>query len=346
MNYHQTSIQEDKMLFSIIIPTYNPKQFLPRLLNSIETNECQKDIEVIIADDCSTESFDDILEIFSNLNIKVITNNKHTGFPRDGKQNGLDTAQGDWVCFIDQDDYFEDYAFDRIKDAIDELQAKYCIMSMIFDHRAANVILHNYNSGLTHGKLFERKFLKQYNIKYANVTYSEDICFTCKVAHVIIANALEYTILNEPFYHWIKHEDSLSHINNYLLFGILDQIIFLTELSYEYLFQYKNNKNKCSAFISYFLSNYFRTFFYEQSKIIFQNELYEIEKKKWEDVLNKYLLKFKASFNFSNQDIINYIKTNLITSYNNIRNEQWKSMPFIETMTFEQWFNLIFKEEQ
>ena len=69
-------------------------------------------------------------------------------------------------------------------------------------------------------------------------------------------------------------------------------------------------------------------------------------KKKWEDVLNKYLLKFKASFNFSNQDIINYIKTNLITSYNNIRNEQWKSMPFIETMTFEQWFNLIFKEEQ
>ena len=335
------------MFFSIIIPTYNPKTFLPRLLNSIDTNECKNDIEIIIADDRSTEPFDDILEIFDDLNIKIIINEEHTGFPRDGKQHGLDAAQGDWICFIDQDDYFEDYAFDRIKDCIDELQAKYYIVSPIFDHRTDNsIMVHNYNSGLTHGKLFERKFLEQYNIKYANVTYSEDICFTCVINYIIIANSLQYVVLSEPFYHWIKRTDSLSHVNNYLLYGIFDQTKFLTNLSYEYLCKYKDNKNKSQIFILCFISNYFRTFFYEQSKIIFQNEFYEIEKEKWENILNEYLLKFKALFNFSNQDIINYIRTKLITSYNNIRNEQWKSIPFVENITFEQWFNLNFKEEQ
>ena len=62
------------MFFSIIIPTYNPNTCLTKLLESIDSNYCIDDIEIIISDDCSTESFDDLLTPFSHLNIRKIVN--------------------------------------------------------------------------------------------------------------------------------------------------------------------------------------------------------------------------------------------------------------------------------
>jgi glycosyltransferase involved in cell wall biosynthesis len=49
------------MFFSIIVPTYNPRKFLPKLLDSIATNKILDDIEIILSDDLSTEPFDDIV---------------------------------------------------------------------------------------------------------------------------------------------------------------------------------------------------------------------------------------------------------------------------------------------
>lgn len=82
------------MLFSIVVPIYNPGDCLKRLLTSIDTNYCIDDIEVILSDDLSTEPFDDLIEDFNNLTIKIIKNDKHYGFPRAGRQHGLEEAKG------------------------------------------------------------------------------------------------------------------------------------------------------------------------------------------------------------------------------------------------------------
>ena len=89
------------MFFSVIIPTYNPDDKIVVLLNSIIANQCKDEIEVILADDCSTIDLNNIIEIYPELNIKIIVNQKHAGFPRMGRQNGLDAAQGEWITFAD-----------------------------------------------------------------------------------------------------------------------------------------------------------------------------------------------------------------------------------------------------
>ena len=67
----------DSPFFSVIIPTYNPKEFLPRLLESIKHNDCLDKIEVIISDDCSTEPFDDVLEKFPEIHFNIISFNSY-----------------------------------------------------------------------------------------------------------------------------------------------------------------------------------------------------------------------------------------------------------------------------
>jgi len=61
-------------LFSIIIPTYNPNKYLPILLNSINMNNCLNEIEVIIVDDLSTESFDEIIKQYNKITIRKYSN--------------------------------------------------------------------------------------------------------------------------------------------------------------------------------------------------------------------------------------------------------------------------------
>lgn len=76
------------MLFSIIIPTYNPGEYLDRMLASINRNFCIQDMEIILADDCSDEDLNIYKEHYPELTIHIIKNDKHYGFPRHGRQNG------------------------------------------------------------------------------------------------------------------------------------------------------------------------------------------------------------------------------------------------------------------
>ena len=89
------------MFFSIIIPTYNPKKYLNKLLNSIIKNNCLNEIEIIIVDDQSEEDFSDILLQYPKCHFKVIKNDHHYGFSRVGRQTGSEHAQGKWMVFAD-----------------------------------------------------------------------------------------------------------------------------------------------------------------------------------------------------------------------------------------------------
>ncbi len=99
---------------SIIVPVYNTGKYLRDCLDSL-VNQTLKDIEIITIDDCSTDNSLDILNEYKNKynNIIVIRNNKNSG-PGYSRNRGLDIAKGEYIGFVDSDDYVDSDMYYRM----------------------------------------------------------------------------------------------------------------------------------------------------------------------------------------------------------------------------------------
>lgn len=99
------------MRYSIIIPVYNAENTIKRCLDSI-LNKTFKDYEIIIINDGSCDNSLSICNEYlsSNNNITVI--DKENGGASSARNAGIDVAKGEYILFIDSDDYVEDNFFD------------------------------------------------------------------------------------------------------------------------------------------------------------------------------------------------------------------------------------------
>ena len=328
--------------FSVIIPTYNPKKYLPTMLESITHNECADKIEVIISDDVSTETFDEVLDAYKDkLNIRLIVNKKHMGYPRTGRQNGADVATGKWMCFADQDDYYFDGAFDKIYNYITENNIQNYLATDFIQQNVltGSQIVHDAGKGWTHGKFYEKSFWDKYKIHYDNIKYCEDINLSTKVTCILTANRLETHSLHEPIYVWMRREDSLCD-TNYFVESLPDYIHGTLNILLQYIKKYKDDEILLGIFGLRFIITMYHMFFYTQSELFIKNP----------NVVLEAVLKimpiyseFKKVTEMSNEDIIKMTNEDLLVNYEQTRSDDFVQVPFIEHMTFENWLTTYFR---
>lgn len=327
------------MFFSIIIPTYNPKKYITRLLDSISNNQCLNEIEIIISDDQSTESFEDILNKYTNLHFMVLINPYHLGFPRLGRQLGLAAATGKWITFADQDDYYINNAFDKIKLFIKNNNMKDYFCSNIYIEWIDQNNKRDLGNGSlewTHGKFYENDFLKKNNIQYQNLTYNEDIDFCVQTQCLLIDKQIDAVCLNEPIYVWCRRNNSLSHeeyhlqmFPDYIHATLANIIYYLNKNKNTILYeQYRN------LFFLYFLKIYFYfqyiPLFQQKEKIL--KSMAEV--KPLYDIFNQILKEH-------NEDILEIMNSkNFIYQFHYIRNFCFNQRQFIEQMTLKQFINV------
>ena len=109
----------DNPKVSIIIPVFNGEPFLDRCLSSV-INQSYNNIEIIIINDGSTDNTQSICESYSKNDPRVIIINKKNEGVSTARNVGLDTAVGDYIYFVDADDYvLEDGIEKLVKKAID-----------------------------------------------------------------------------------------------------------------------------------------------------------------------------------------------------------------------------------
>ena len=101
-----------KPKFSIIVPVYNTEKYLKRCLDSIKS-QTFKDYEVIIVNDGSTDNSSDIISKYS---YKVI-NQENQGLSM-ARNNGVKEASGDYLIFLDSDDYIEKDLLEEINNSL------------------------------------------------------------------------------------------------------------------------------------------------------------------------------------------------------------------------------------
>ena len=93
-------------LISVIVPVYNVETLLPRCVDSIltQTYEC---LEVLLVDDGSTDASGEICEQFAKKDTRIRVIHKENGGLSSARNAGLDVASGDYIGFVDSDDWIE-----------------------------------------------------------------------------------------------------------------------------------------------------------------------------------------------------------------------------------------------
>ncbi len=305
----------NELFFSIIIPNYNNVKYIEKCIDSV-LNQTYKNFEIIIVDDGSTdESIKSLKEKYKNIeNIKLIFNN-HYGVSK-ARNTGLSIAQGQWITFLDSDDFFDKNilteAYNKIVNndidfiafnlnLIDEKNRK--IKNDLYDNVCDSKNI-NVNELIESCVSIKKIGYKKYNYKYGNIR-----CIGAKFykRNIIEKNNIQF---NEKL---ITFEDGIFNIN-YL--NYCQNVYISSKKMYNYFVNsfsatkfkkfnltYKNTIN---------LINYLR----ESSLItkeMFYNFLDEslnmlinvlIKNKKYEDVKNDFKL-IKNIIN-NNKKVIDY----------------------------------------
>lgn len=105
-------------LISVIVPAYNVKSYLERCVNSI-INQTYENLEIILVDDGSTDGTGTICDKMAQEDPRIIVIHKENGGLSDAKNAGLEVCKGDFISFIDSDDYIEP---DMYKCMIEEMK--------------------------------------------------------------------------------------------------------------------------------------------------------------------------------------------------------------------------------
>jgi glycosyltransferase involved in cell wall biosynthesis len=96
---------DEHIKISVIIPVYNAEEYLSTALDSV-LNQTLREIELVCINDGSPDHSLDILRDYQKKDSRVIViNQENTGVGR-ARNNGIDQARGEFVCFLDPDDYY------------------------------------------------------------------------------------------------------------------------------------------------------------------------------------------------------------------------------------------------
>ncbi|HAP8915983.1 TPA: glycosyltransferase family 2 protein, partial [Enterococcus faecium] len=91
---------------SVIVPAYNVENYLENCLESI-SNQTHSNIEIIVVDDGSPDRSGEIAEEYKKKDMRLKVIHQVNGGLSAARNSGLDSATGDFVCFIDSDDWIE-----------------------------------------------------------------------------------------------------------------------------------------------------------------------------------------------------------------------------------------------
>lgn len=98
-------------MISIIVPVYNVENYLGRALDSV-ISQTYPDWEMILVNDGSSDSSLEICREYENKDRRILVINKENGGVSSARNAGLQAASGEWICFMDGDDWLEKECFE------------------------------------------------------------------------------------------------------------------------------------------------------------------------------------------------------------------------------------------
>lgn len=106
------------MIFSVIIPAYNREQELPKCIESV-LNQTFQDFELIVVDNGSIDNTKKVVEEYQQKDNRVkYFWQENSGSPAGSRNTGIKNAEGEWVAFLDSDDYWYEKKLEEVNNCI------------------------------------------------------------------------------------------------------------------------------------------------------------------------------------------------------------------------------------
>ena len=213
---------------TVIVPVYNTRQYLPRCLESI-CLQTYPDLEILLIDDGSTDGSGLVCEEMGKKDDRIRTLHKENGGLSDARNYGIDHAKGDYLLFIDSDDYLAPEMVQRLYLALKQKDAQMSICNCLEVDEAGNPVPEDpffpiQDETLTGmeavEKLFERKgwcYTVAWNKLYKKELFSairfpkgklHEDAFT---THRLFAICERISCVRYTGYYYVQHDGSIMH---------------------------------------------------------------------------------------------------------------------------------------
>lgn len=225
----------EKKKISVIISVYNTEKYLEKCLDSV-LNQTYQNLELILVDDCSSDNSLKIMEKYAKKDkrIVILKNEKNIGLAA-SRNKALDRATGDYIGFIDSDDYIPEDYYQILMKSIGTSELAVCDINLVYekgntltkcgtkDNKTINVI----NNGLAASacnKLFKRELFDK--MRYPNDIINEDVA----VILPIVANCKSLKYTDQTYYNYMQRESSIQNSSiNRKRFDIFKTVSFAFE---------------------------------------------------------------------------------------------------------------------
>lgn len=129
------------MLLSIVVPVFNTEKFLPNCLDSIK-NQQFSDFEVILVDDGSTDKSSTICDKYAEIDDRFTVYHRKNNGVSAARNYGISCAKGDYITFVDSDDYIFPFYFKEIRKIISESSPDVVVTSGYYwgNEKKSNVV--------------------------------------------------------------------------------------------------------------------------------------------------------------------------------------------------------------
>lgn len=206
---------------SIIVPVYNSTLYLENCLNSL-VSQTLMSIEIVCVNDGSTDQSLQILnDYLKRYPDKIIVSSKENGGLGDARNHGLKLSNGEYIGFVDSDDYVSSTMFEKLYEQAkkEDSDIVECQFNWVYPDHVITDSITNYQSKqdylanlrvLVCNKLFKRELIIENNLLFPVNTRYEDIPFS----YVAVASCKRYSFIDHVGYFYVQRPNSLSNFQN------------------------------------------------------------------------------------------------------------------------------------
>ena len=250
---------------SVIVPVYNVEKYLDKCLYSLA---CQtlKDIEVIVVNDESPDNSQKIIEKYEKKYSHIHGYKKKNGGVSDARNFGLSKATGDYIAFLDGDDYVTYNAYELMyKKAVSgNFDVVACNLNYIYDQNKTIEVSSKINKDTTNikntyvnmypsvcNKIFKKKLFNQ-GIKFKLGVWYEDVDLLYKLMPYVKTIGT----VNKPLIQYVQHAGSITKTFDKRLYNYVDNFNALIEFYKERNLLPKFSKELEYIYVRYLLATF------------------------------------------------------------------------------------------
>ncbi|SFN00662.1 Glycosyltransferase involved in cell wall bisynthesis [Algoriella xinjiangensis] len=235
---------------SVIVPVYNTEKYLSKCLDSI-LNQTLKEIEIIVVNDGSKDNSQEIIEEYKEKDSRIISKIKSNGGLSDARNCGIEKVNGEYLAFIDSDDYIDPVMLQTMLDLAEKHESEIVMCDLVKVDENGNefrdlpqspqlpekIILKDdftifgEMSCFACNKIFKKSLFEKHQFKKG--IHFEDIELIPK----LVLDSTIISKINQPFYKYFERQDSIT--KTHTAKG-LDMFFAINEVS-DYF--YKSNYN-------------------------------------------------------------------------------------------------------